>query len=106
MKQVNMVDYLLMPGVAVTARKSNEAEGYEMLKVIDLATRSGATPHAIRYYTRMGLLRPRRNPDNGYRLYEYREVSWLTFIRQALPITHPPSAEHFYGGLIKAGVPE
>jgi hypothetical protein len=30
----------------------------------------------------------------------------MTFIRQALPITHPASAEHFYGGLIKAGVAE
>jgi adenylate cyclase len=30
----------------------------------------------------------------------------MTFIRQALPITDATSAEHFYGGLIKAGVPE
>ena len=30
----------------------------------------------------------------------------MTFIRQALPITHPSSADAFYGGLIKAGVPE
>ena len=30
----------------------------------------------------------------------------MTFIRQALPVTHAPSAEHFYGGLIKAGVPK
>ncbi len=30
----------------------------------------------------------------------------ITFIRQALPITHAANAKHFYGGLIKAGVPE
>ena len=54
-----------------------------MLTVKELANRSGATPHAVRYYTRMGLLRPERNPDNGYRLYNYREVGWLRFIRQA-----------------------
>jgi len=53
------------------------------LTVTDLANRSGATPHAVRYYTRMGLLRPTRNPDNGYRLYQHREVGWLRFIRQA-----------------------
>ena len=53
------------------------------LTVTELANRSGATPHAVRYYTRMGLLRPQRNPDNGYRLYPHREVSWLRFIRQA-----------------------
>ena len=57
--------------------------GYKMLTVTELANRSGATPHAVRSYTRLGLLRPERNPDNGYRLYEYGEVSWLTFIRQA-----------------------
>jgi len=30
----------------------------------------------------------------------------MTFIRQALPVTHTSSAENFYGGLMKAGVPE
>lgn len=54
-----------------------------MLTVTELANRSGATPHAVRYYSRMGLLRPQRNPDNGYRLYAHREVGWLRFIRQA-----------------------
>ncbi len=54
-----------------------------MFTVTELANHGGATPHAVRYYTRMGLLRPKRNPNNGYRLYEYREVSWLRFIRQA-----------------------
>ena len=29
----------------------------------------------------------------------------MTFIRQALPVTHASSAERFYGGLIKSGVP-
>jgi len=54
-----------------------------MMTVTELAKRSGATPHAVRYYTRMGLLRPERNPDNGYRLYQPREVIRLRFIRQA-----------------------
>ncbi len=54
-----------------------------MMTVTELAKRSGATPHAVRYYTRMGLLRPERNPDNGYRLYQPREVTRLRFIRQA-----------------------
>lgn len=54
-----------------------------MLTVTELARRSGATPHAVRYYTRMGLLRPERNPANGYHLYKPREINWLRFIRQA-----------------------
>jgi len=54
-----------------------------MLTVTGLARRSGTTPHAVRYYTRRGLLKPERNPDNGYHLYEPRDANWLHFIRQA-----------------------
>ena len=54
-----------------------------MLTVTELANRSGATPHAVRYYTRMGLLQPERNPDNGYHLYKPRDIDGLRFIRQA-----------------------
>lgn len=53
------------------------------MTVAELAKRSGATPHAVRHYTRMGLLRPERNPGNGYRLYQPREVARLRFIQQA-----------------------
>ena len=53
------------------------------MTVAVLAKQSGATPHAVRYYTRMGLLSPTRNPENGYRQYKPSEVSWLRFIRQA-----------------------
>ncbi len=54
-----------------------------MLTVTELANRGGATPHAVRYYTRMGLLRPARNPDNNYHMYQPREIHWLRFIRRA-----------------------
>jgi DNA-binding transcriptional MerR regulator len=54
-----------------------------MMTVTELAKKSGATPDAVRYYTRMGLLKPERNPANGYRLYEPKEINWLKFIRQA-----------------------
>lgn len=54
-----------------------------MMTVAELAKQSGTTPHAVRYYSRMGLLTPTRNPENGYRLYKPSEVDWLRFIRQA-----------------------
>lgn len=54
-----------------------------MLTVTELAKRSDTTIHAVRYYTRLGILRPERNPDNGYRLYQPREVGWLRFVQQA-----------------------
>lgn len=53
------------------------------LTVSELATKSGTTPHAVRYYSRMGLLKPKRDPENGYRLYPQSEISWLLFVKQA-----------------------
>jgi len=54
-----------------------------MLTVAELAKRSDTTANAVRYYTRRGLLRPERHPDNGYRLYTLRDARWLRFVRQA-----------------------
>jgi len=54
-----------------------------MLTVTELAKQSGTTPHAVRYYARMGLLRPERDPDNGYRRFQPRDARWLRFVRQA-----------------------
>lgn len=51
--------------------------------VTELANRCDTTPHVVRYYTRMRLLRPKRNPENGYRLYKSEEIPWLRFIQQA-----------------------
>ena len=51
--------------------------------VTELANRCNTTPHVVRYYTRMGLLRPERDPGNGYRLYQSDEIPWLRFVQQA-----------------------
>lgn len=40
-------------------------------------------PHVVRYYTRIGLLRPQRNPVNGYRLFPQAQLRRLKFIRRA-----------------------
>lgn len=53
------------------------------LTVSDLAKRAGVPPHVVRYYTRAGLLKPRRNRGNRYRLYSDADVTRLTFIRRA-----------------------
>jgi len=51
--------------------------------VTELANRCSTTSHAVRYYTRMGLLRPERHPENGYRLYDSSEIPWLKFVQRA-----------------------
>ncbi len=54
-----------------------------MLTVTALARECGTTPHTVRYYSRLGLLRERRHPDNEYRLFDQAEEARLRFILQA-----------------------
>lgn len=49
----------------------------------ELAKNAGVNAIVIRYYSRIGLLRPERNPDNGYRLYTANDINRVQFIRKA-----------------------
>jgi len=51
--------------------------------VKEIARESGVPPNVVRYYTRIGLLKPTRNPRNRYKQYADVEVARLRFIRQA-----------------------
>ena len=51
--------------------------------VSELARTSGVTPHAVRYYSRIGLLRPNKDVWNKYRRFSRDDVRRLTFIKKA-----------------------
>jgi DNA-binding transcriptional MerR regulator len=53
------------------------------MTVNKLAKRAQVQAHVVRYYTRAGLLRPRRDPANRYHVYGDADVSRLRFIRRA-----------------------
>ena len=53
------------------------------MTVNEVARASGVPAHTIRYYTRIGLLRPARRRGNGYKEFTEREVARLKFIRRA-----------------------
>lgn len=53
------------------------------MHVKDLALEAGVTSHVVRYYTRIGLLMPTRDPSNGYRVHKPNDVHRLKFIRRA-----------------------
>lgn len=53
------------------------------MTVVELARKSGVAPHVVRYYTRIGLLRPALDPRNGYRAYEPFDVARVLFVRKA-----------------------
>lgn len=51
--------------------------------VSELAKQCGIPSHVVRYYARIGLLTPARNPGNGYKLFKRDDIARLQFIRQA-----------------------
>lgn len=54
-----------------------------MMTVSQLSRRGRVAPHVVRYYSRIGLLSPRRHPENHYKLFSPSDVARLRFIRQA-----------------------
>jgi MerR family Zn(II)-responsive transcriptional regulator of zntA len=53
------------------------------MTVTELAKLAGVTPDVIRYYTRIGLLKPTRNADNNYKQFGQDDVKCVRFIRRA-----------------------
>ncbi|MCB1837879.1 MAG: MerR family transcriptional regulator, partial [Alcanivoracaceae bacterium] len=53
------------------------------MNVSELARRGATTSETVRHYTDLGLLRPVRNPDNGYRRYNRDDLRRLHFALQA-----------------------
>lgn len=53
------------------------------MKVSELAHEAGVTAETVRHYTREALLKPTRNPANGYQIYTRRDLERLRFIQRA-----------------------
>jgi MerR family Zn(II)-responsive transcriptional regulator of zntA len=53
------------------------------MNVVELAAKTGVSPYAIRYYTRIGLLTPARHSGNRYRRFTDADVIQLSFVRKA-----------------------
>ena len=53
------------------------------MKVHELARRAQTPAHVVRYYARIGLLKPARNPENRYRSFSTADLDRLCFIRSA-----------------------
>lgn len=60
--------------------------GYTIQSV---AKRCGMTTHTLRYYERIGLIRPVTREQNGRRCYSPGDVRWLRFLH-FMRITHMP----------------
>jgi len=51
--------------------------------VNEVAQRAQVPAHVVRYYTRIGLLKPSNRAENGYKVFIERDLKRLKFIRQA-----------------------
>lgn len=49
----------------------------------EIAKLAGVSANIVRYYSRIGLLSPTRDPDNGYRIYTLLDSNRVRFIRKA-----------------------
>lgn len=64
----------------ISGWSSSERTTYQ---IGELAARTGLTPDTLRYYERLGLLRPPRRSSGGFRLYDQATLDRLRFIKQA-----------------------
>ena len=53
------------------------------MQVQDLARELGVTTDTVRYYSRVGLLEPAKNPDNGYKVFGEQDRHRMRFILSA-----------------------
>ncbi|MCS2610853.1 MerR family transcriptional regulator [Halomonas dongshanensis] len=53
------------------------------MRVIDIARQAGVTAETVRHYAREGLLRPERDPGNGYQRFSQQDLNRLAFIQRA-----------------------
>lgn len=53
------------------------------MRVNEFSRRAQVGPEVIRYYTRIGLIKPTRNPANRYREFAEADLKRLYFIRRA-----------------------
>jgi len=53
------------------------------MTVAELANCAEVNPDTVRYYVRIGLLKPTRDRNNGYKLFTGQDLNRLRFIRKA-----------------------
>lgn len=53
------------------------------MRVSELAKELNTTPDTVRYYTRIGVISPTKNVENGYKSYGHSEQQRLEFILSA-----------------------
>jgi DNA-binding transcriptional MerR regulator len=52
------------------------------MKIKDFAEKTGLSESAVRYYERIGVLRPVGRLRNGYREFDDEDIEWMLFVNR------------------------
>ena len=67
--------------------KGTEGKGFPiaeaLMKISEAARLAGVPAKTLRYYEGIGLLSPAKRTESGYRLYGWRELEQIEFVRRA-----------------------
>lgn len=69
------------PPVTAETEREDRSTGERLLRIHEVAERTGLTPRSIRYYEEIGLLEPAARSEGAYRLYDADDVERLASIR-------------------------
>jgi len=72
------------------------------MSIGELSTASGLSTHTLRYYEKLGVLKPADRAASGHRLYRSDAIAWLDFVLR-LKITGMPLAEIRKYAQLRAG---
>lgn len=64
-----------------TSSRGGASQG--MITTAKLANLANLSIFTVRYYTRIGLVKPSRRGENGYKIFKYSDVSTLKFVNNA-----------------------
>lgn len=66
--------------------KEKEMREKTLFKIGEISKLYNIGLDSIRYYEKVGILHPKRNPDNNYRLYTLDDIRKLTMIRELMDL--------------------
>ncbi|MGW5877923.1 MerR family transcriptional regulator [Nocardiopsis terrae] len=80
-----------------------DEHGTEGLTVAQMAERTGVSGHTLRYYERIGLLRPVGRSAGNHRRYRAEDIEWLRFLLRLRETGMPIARMRRYAELRERG---
>lgn len=73
------------------------------MNVKEFSRRAGISPHTVRYYEKIGLLRDIHRLPNGHRDFSEKDTAWIGFVQRLKETGMPLEQIHCYADLRERG---